>query len=122
MKTLKYIMAMVMLLILWILFTIVTILAKKNEIINRTEMIIENQDTVEIVSPVIDFPSDFSNVPSYCDPKNYRIGKTNNEYIVLMPHGTYAESYKTIQEAQRSINEYARHSMERWLKSGGRDF
>lgn len=112
--------------LVWIAFcfiaTTIIISTKKTEITNRTKMIIETQDTIEIVSPVIDFPSDFSNMPSYCNPKKYKIGKTNYGYAVLLPAGTYDGTYKTIQEAQQRINEFAKHSMERWLKSGGRDF
>jgi len=111
-----------MLLILWILFTIVTILTKKNEIINRTEMRIENQDTIQIVSPIIVLPDNFSNMPSYCDPKKYKIAKTYRGYAVILPGGTYDKTYKTIQDAQREINKLAEHSMERWLNSGGNDF
>lgn len=64
---------------------------------------------------------DYSNMPSYAQPKAYKIGKrTQGDFIIIWPSGsTYNDIYPTIEEAQIAINEIAAQSKRNWEESGG---
>ena len=82
------------------------------------------QPKVEIVSPVVDRRvADYSRMPSYCNPVNYKILIVPAGYKIQYPGGTlYPEIFKTIEEAQNWINTTAKYIETKWLESGGLDY
>jgi len=78
---------------------------------------------VEIISEVIEKTEDYSRMPSYCNPKAYKIAKCKNKYGIVYPSGTiWGEYFNTIEDAQIEINKKASESKQRWLDSGGVDY
>lgn len=74
-------------------------------------------------SKVVEIQPDYSKMPSYCNPMSYTIVKIRKEYFIRLSGGTYmSSSFKTAEEAQEEINSTAKHSYDRWIKTGGEDF
>jgi hypothetical protein len=78
---------------------------------------------VEIISEVIEKAEDYSRMPSYCNPKAYKIAKCKGRYGIVYPSGTiWGEYFNTIEDAQIEINKKSSESKKRWLDSGGVDY
>ena len=82
----------------------------------------ESSEDIEITSEVIEIEIDYTNMPLYCSPENYKIVKVPAGFQVQLPHGTRASIYKTVNEAQASINRQVKRSKQKWIDSGGKDF
>ena len=78
--------------------------------------------SMKMVSPIVELRTEYNNVPSYCFPEKYNIVKIYDRYFVRLPGGTIDRDYTTPQEAQKDINERAKDSMDRWIKTGGHAF
>jgi len=76
------------------------------------------ESKIEIVTPV-SIDTIKGNMPSYCNPKAYKISFVNGYYVARLPYGTEIGCYDTIEEAQEAINENVKDSRERWNKYGG---
>ena len=90
---------------------------------------IENKKTqieakkVEIISEVIEKKEEYSKMPSYCNPRAYKIAKCKDKYGIVYPSGTiWGEYFNTIEDAQIEINKKASESKQRWMDSGGVDY
>jgi hypothetical protein len=83
----------------------------------------EQKETVEVISEIVEVKEDYSSMPSYCNPKSYKILKTPKGYTVQLSGGTITgDYYKTPEQAQKAINESAAESKQRWIDSGGIDY
>lgn len=83
----------------------------------------DKKQQVEITSPIVDQKANYSKMPSYCNPKAYKILKVPKGYMVQLPGGTVdCDYYNTPQECQKNINERAERSKQRWIDSGGANF
>lgn len=84
---------------------------------------VNDEKKVEITSKIIEQKVDYSKMPSYCNPRAYKILKVPKGYIVQLPGGTVGcDYYDTPEECQIDINERAELSKQRWIDSGGVDF
>lgn len=84
---------------------------------------LKGDSSLELVSPIVDISQNYRNMPLYCNPRKYSIGKIGNKYFIRLPHGTLgSESYNTPEEAQNEINRYAEVSLKRWIETGGNSF
>lgn len=78
----------------------------------------ETEETIEVTSEIVEV--DYSRMPSYCNPKSYKILKTHKGYTVQLSGGTITgDYYEKPEQAQKAINERAARSKQRWIDSGG---
>ena len=83
----------------------------------------ETEEIVEVTSEIVEVKADYSRMPSYCNPKSYKILKTPKGYTVQLSGGTITgDYYKTPEQAQKAINKRAARSKQRWIDSGGIDY
>lgn len=81
------------------------------------------EEKTRIESEVIIINPDLKNMPSYADPKKYKILSTNGIFLVQLPHGLIeSKEYETAEDAQIEINHRAKRSYDRWVKTGGLDY
>ena len=84
---------------------------------------VENEENEETISELVIVKVDYSNMPSYCSPKNYKILQVPVGYKIQLIGGYIThEVFNTIDEAQKGINKRAKNSKQRWIDSGGIDF
>lgn len=81
-------------------------------------------ENVELVSEIVEVEIDYSKMPPYCNPKNYKILKTPSGYTVQLVGGSVLgiNYYPTPEEAQKEINELASYSTKKWIESNGTDY
>jgi hypothetical protein len=84
---------------------------------------LKGDSSIEITSKIVEIIPDYRHMPTYCDSKQYSIAKIGSLYFARLPGGTIGDiGFKTAEEVQKVINEWADMSKKRWIETGGKSF